>query len=257
MFIKLLKKHIVVILILITSTSFSQLYNKEVVAKITIEDKSEFFTFTATAENLTPSDRNLRYQFYAYKTDENNNISKSGQENRFYLKANELQVLATTTLNSNFDSKIVLLLVIYDDEKPIGQDRIEANTLDELKILIEERAKIEINSLDQTNAQDGFTINGLVIEKTLTKPGRDFYKYFGLKHYNRKIKTGKNILVEEVPGFRARTTVISVKVDGQLVWRFFSRPTRKFLEEMAETAINRVITYLQRLEQNAENSQRY
>ena len=37
----------------------AQLYNKEFAGKIYVKQDSEFFTFTATAENLTPTDVNL------------------------------------------------------------------------------------------------------------------------------------------------------------------------------------------------------
>lgn len=255
---QVLKRLIFSLIIFLTCTASAQLYNKEVIAKISIEDKSEFFTFTATAENLTSSDKNLRYQFFAFENDADNNVIKSGQENRSYLSANEIQVLATLSINSNFEGKIIVLLVIYDDEdRPIGQDRIEVSTINELKKVVAERTAIALNSGDQTDSQDGFTINGLVIQKTLTKAGRDFYKYFGLLYYNKKIKTAKNILIEEVPGFRVRTTLISVKVGNQLVWRFFSRPTRKFLEEMANTAIDKSILYMQQIERQSENLRGY
>jgi hypothetical protein len=96
-------------------------------------------------------------------------------------------------------------------------------------------------------------LDGLVVENTLTKAGRDFYKYFYSEYYNRGIQTTKNIVIEEVPG-RMRTTRISIKIDDQLLWQFFSQPKKSFLQNMAKTALDRCIAYLQQLQKQKDNS---
>jgi hypothetical protein len=109
-----------------------------------------------------------------------------------------------------------------------------------------------MSSQDQAKPQDGFVLNGFVIENTITKAGRDFYKYFYAEYFNKGILTTKNIIIEEVPA-RSRFTRISVKVEDQLVWQFFSQPKKEFLKEMAQTALARSIIRLQQLEkQNDE-----
>ena len=96
-------------------------------------------------------------------------------------------------------------------------------------------------------------MDGLVVENTLTKAGRDFYKYFYSEYYNRGIQTKKNIVIEEVPG-RMRSTRISVKIDDRVVWQFFSQPKKSFLQSMAITALDRCIAHLQQLQQQKDNT---
>jgi len=234
----------------------AQFYNKEFVAKIYVKQDSEFFTFTATAENLTPIDVNLRYEFLVFKTDINNNTSKNNQSNRFFLTGNEKKVLSSVAINYSEEGKIILLLVLYDiEDKPVGQDRIELRPENGYLTVVREELSVQEKQASQDEAapQDGVFLGGLVLEKTLTKAGRDFYKYFYSEYYNRQVNTKKNIIIEEVPG-RFRNTRISVKIDDQLLWQFFSQPKKTFLQTMAKTSLDRCIAYLQRLEKQKDNT---
>ncbi|CAM3446814.1 CsgE family curli-type amyloid fiber assembly protein [Aequorivita lipolytica] len=251
-------KHFAAILILtIGFSANAQFYNKEFVGKIYVKQDSEFFTFTATAENLTPTDVNLKYDFIVYKTDANNNVSKSNQSNLFFLKGNDKIALSNAIINYNEEGKIILVLILYDDDgKPVGQDRIELNSQGGNQEFVNEEMtnqQQEAENSDQAAPQDGVILDGLVLEKTITKAGRDFYKYFYSEYYNRQIRTKKNILIEEVPG-RFRNTRISVKIDDQLLWQFFSQPKKSFLQEMATTALDRSISYLQQLQKQKANT---
>lgn len=240
----------------LASSAKAQFYNKEYVARIDVKKDSEFYTFSATAENLTPSDVDLRYDFIAFKTDGEGNVTKSNHSNLFYLKANEKVVLSTTTVNYNEDGNITILLVLYNlDDKPVGQDRIELTNVNGHQEVDKQRlipTRVAASG-DQAAPQDGFVLDGLVVQKTLTKAGRDFYKYFYSEYYNLGIKTQMNILIEEVPG-RLRNTRISVKVGDKLVWQFFSQPKKSYLKSMAKTALDRCIAYLQQLQQQDDNS---
>lgn len=235
----------------------AQFYNKEVRARILVERNSEFYTFKATAENITPSDLSLRYDLMLFVKDENGNVNKSNQENRFFLKANEKLLLGQATVNYNAEGNITLVLLIYDlNDKPIGQDRIELK--DGGRSVIEDISQREVADIspDQAVPQDGYVLDGLVLKKTITKPGKDFYNLFFQDYYNRGIKTTKNIFIEEVPG-RGRSTRISVKVEERLVWQFFSQPRRDFLKKMADIAMQRVLRELQRLQQVKDEFIRY
>ncbi|KXN98754.1 hypothetical protein LS48_09340 [Aequorivita aquimaris] len=245
-----------VIMLCITTEINAQFYNKDYVAKIYIKKESEFFTFAATAENLTPTDINLRYDFSVYSTDDNNNTSRNNQTDRFFLKANEKKVLSTVSVNYSVDDKIVLVLVLYDkDDKPVGQDRIELIYENGYQRIVNEDVlnPKTAASQDQAAPQDGYVMDGLVVENTLTKAGRDFYKYFYSEYFNRGMQTKKNILIEEVPG-RMRSTRISVKIDDKLIWQFFSQPKKSFLQSMAIAALDRCIAYLQQLQKQKDNT---
>lgn len=258
---KNLKSFTSLLILCISFNVSAQVYNKEFAAKIYVKQDSEFFTFTATAENLTPTDVNLRYDFSVFKTDNSSNTSKNNQSNRIFLKGNEKKVLSSVAINYNEAGKFILLLVLYDsDERPVGQDRIELNSDNGYQKVVVKDKNISQESegnKDEAAPQDGVILGGLVLEKTLTKVGRDFYKYFYSDYYNRQVKTKKNIFIEEVPG-KFRNTRISVKIDDQLLWQFFSQPKKTFLQDMAKIALDRCIAYLQKLEkQNDDTLTRY
>lgn len=243
---------------LMGSTSMKgQFFNKEIKAKILVEKNSEFYTFIATAENVTPSNYNLSYDYMIFTQDENGDTEKANRVERFYSKANQKEILTNLTVNFNLEGKTILVLIIYDvDGKPIGRDRIVLEEGGKSDIPITPEEELFTNAGDQARPQDGFVLQGFVLEKTITKAGRDFYRYFYSEFYNRQIITTKNILIKEVPG-RGRNTRISVTVDDQLVWRFFAQPRKEFLKSMASTSLNRVLGQLQRLEQQNEQFTRY
>lgn len=261
----------IAILFLFTGINVSaqKYFNKEVKAVIKIDSTSEYVTLSATAENLTFSDMSLRYEFNVYKTDSNGNTSNSKQSNRFFLNGSDKKVLSSVSINASSKDKVIILLLIYpnsDDKQQgaIGKDRIVITAKDNevglnIKLSKEREKEIEEKNKSQdqdTYAKDGVFINGLVIQKTLTKSGRDFHRYFYSEYYLREIKTQKNILIEEVPGQR-RSTRITVKVDGQLVWQFFATPKKEFLKEMASISIQRSLKYLQELEKRKQTLTQY
>ncbi|TVZ51730.1 CsgE family curli-type amyloid fiber assembly protein [Dokdonia sp. Hel_I_53] len=227
----------------------AQYFNKEVAASVRIERNSEFLKFFALAENKTPVDLVLEYDFLIFKTQEDGTVKKDNDKQRFTLKAYEKKVLQTLVLGNSVTNKTTLALLIYDkDGKPLGKDRIvlEEGSLSDITQFIERPAAFYSN--DQSKPQDGFIMEGLVLQKTITKAGRDFHRYFYTLYFNKSIKSPKNILIEEVPG-RSRTTLITVKLDNTLIWQFFSQPQRKFLEKQAEAAIGRLVQQLQLLAQ--------
>ncbi len=235
---------------------YSQQYNKEVIAKINIEKNSEFFTFTTTAENLMATGYSLRYELMSFKTDANNNTSKNSQGERFVLKPHEKLILSSLSLNINEEGKIILVLVFYDlDDKPISQDRVVLKyNGEQLEIETANPKPIKIVESDQSTPQDGFEIDGLVIENSITKAGRDFYRYFYAEYLNKQVKTNKNIVIQEVlAGFNLRSSKITVKVDNKLVWQFFAQPRKDFLKKMASIAISRSIAQLQQIEKQKDN----
>lgn len=243
-----------------------KVYDREVNAIIKIDRTSEFVTFTATTENLTLSDYSLRYEFMLFKKDINNNVSKSLQGDRFFLKASEKKILSSVTVNNAVEGSVTLLLLVFpisDDEEQgaISKHRLVVTSSETGELLIEEdnlkkKQVTKISEDQDTSAKDGLFLNGLIIQKTLTKSGKDFYRFFYQDYYNKQIITNKNIFIEEVPGQR-RSTRISVKVEDKLVWQFFARPKKDYLKKMASTSLDRCLRYLQQLQKQKETVKRY
>ncbi len=233
----------------------AQFYNKEIVARISVEKNSEFYTFKATAENKTPTDYGLRYVYSIFITENNGDISKSEQENRFFINGNDKKVLNKLTVNYNLEKKTIILLIIYDNnDKPIAKDRIELENGGRSDFEIEEDRLPASN--DQASSQDGYLKRGFIKQKLITKSGKDFFRYFYSDFYNRDIVTDKNILIEETFG-RGRSTRIIVKVEDQTVMQFFAQPRKEFLVNMATIALGRSLRQIQRLEQQKEQLIRY
>ena len=251
---------IIYILIFLSSLKLqAQFFNKEVAASVRIERNSEFLRFIALSENKTASEQSLEYDFLIFKTQDDGSIVKDNDRQRFVLKPYEKKILQTLVLGNAVTNKTVVVLLIYDkDGKPIGKDRIELEqgSLSDISELINKYDDAQSINEDQAKPQDGFILNGLVIQKTITKSGRDFYKYFYALYFNKEIKSPKNIKIEEVPG-RSRSTRITVKLDDQLIWQFFAQPQRKYLEQQANVAISRAIQQLQILEQQKDQRIHY
>jgi len=245
------------ILLLSSNVAFSQYFNKEIKAKIYVEKNSEFYTFQATAENVTPSDYNLSYEYAIIITQENGETSKSNRVERLFLRANQKKILTQLTINYSLERKAIVLLVLYDvDGNVLGRDRVVLEEGGKSEIETSGLLDLQSISQDQARPKDGFILGGFIFQKLITQSGRNFYRYFSNDYYNRKITTTKNIEILEVPG-RGRNTRVSVEVDGQLVWQFFAQPRKEFLKEQAEIAMARVIYRLQQLEQQKEEFTRY
>ncbi|WP_029331555.1 CsgE family curli-type amyloid fiber assembly protein [Gillisia marina] len=167
-------------------------------------------------------------------------------------------ILSSTTVNKSEEGTITVILLIFDeDDKPIGKDRIElVNDLESIKEVITEESIIAPASKDEAKPQDGFQINGLVIENTMTKVGRDFFRNFYSEYFNKQIISPKNIEIDEIPG-RGRITRISVKVGQQVLISFFARPNKDYLKQMASVSIQRTIAYIQQLEKQGNNFKYY
>jgi len=227
---------------------YAQSFNSEIAAQIKIEKNSEFYTFQATAENKTPSDYNLRYDFLVFTTQEDGTVVKDSDEQRFFIQGNTKIVLSSYTVQYYTENKIILVLLIYDqDDKPIGKDRIVLENGGKTDIDLSERYNNVAISQDQAKPDSGYSLRGLVLESTITKAGRDFYRFFYSLFYNLQINTARNIEIKEIIA-RGRNTRVSVYVENTLVWQFFAQPRKKFLTEMAEIAVDRSVRRLQQIE---------
>ncbi|WGK63730.1 CsgE family curli-type amyloid fiber assembly protein [Croceiramulus getboli] len=242
-------------------SSWAQLYNKDIAGTWKIDRYSEFISFTAMVENKTLSDRSLRYSISFFIQQPDGSVAKDSKEERFVLAAGERKQLNELSVSENEDNKVTLLLLIYDlEDRPIGKDRVVLNDPSDADAIenkeINVRARGNGKYTDQAAPQDGFTLDGLVIENTITQAGRDFYQLFYSDYYNKGIVSPKDILIEEVPG-RGRRTRITVKVDRTLVWQFFAQPRRDYLKEQAEITIRRVLLQIQRIARQNESLIRY
>lgn len=246
---------------LMPSIAVSQMYNTQVEAKIDVKQYGDTFSITGSGVNKTDSNQSLRYVLSVIKNGSNSNNSKNDQSGRFILEIGEKKNLSSTTINVNNRDRIIIMLLIYDEEdRPMGMDRFIINETKE-DLLQEKRDSIErqeaLNpSPDVTQkTEDGLMLKGIVTEDTKTKPGSDFYKMFYSLYTTNNINGEEIVRIKEVLSLN-NNTKIEITVANELVWEFFVRPQNEYLKTMADVSIKRVYWYLQKYKES-KNIQKY
>lgn len=235
---------------------YSQSYNKKIEAKIEIENNNEFINIRGTALNKTEVSQSARYVLSVIRTNpETGNSSKNDQIGRIVILPAEKQNLSTTTINSDETDKIIILLLLYDqDDNIIGKDKIIFNDdgkTDVKEVIDKENNRVitekTISEEDVDNShKDGVVLRGIVAEDTKTKPGRDFYTMFYSSYSSNKINAEQIVVIKEVMALGTNTK-IEVQLDDKTIFEFFVRPNVEYLKAMTEASIRRVSYYLQRL----------
>ena len=235
------------LLLLSTYIGYSQNFNKEVEPIINIQEKaSDFYTITASAKNLTQTALSLSYELSVIKKGVNNSTNK--QSNYFSLQASEIKSLASTSINHNDSTEIVILLIFKDDSEKIISTKRKLIKSNENEIIKEE--------ISYQKKNEGIKLTGFVTENTKTKPGKDFYDFFYQQYMLSGLESERMISVGEIISF-GRTTRLIVEVEDRVVYQFFARPKLDYLRENADKAINEVSRYLQYLENRNEYTNQY
>ena len=249
-------------MVLLPSISLSQMYNTQVAAKINMEQYGNTYNITGSSVNKTASNQSLRYVLSVIKNGSNNsNTSKNDQSGRFILEIGEKKNLSSTTINVEDNDRVIVLLLVYDEEDtPLGMDRMVINGTEE-DLALEKRDSIErtkaVNpSPDATfKADDGIMLKGIVTEDTKTKPGRDFYKMFYSLYSANNINGDEIVTIKEELSLNNNTKIV-ILVANETVLEFFVRPQNDYLKAMSDFAIKKVYWYLQKYKEN-KNIQKY
>lgn len=114
------------LLLFFSAVSNAQLSNRDVKAKIIIEQIEGNVKITGTAENLTDIIQSLNYKLSVIKKNsKSNNAANNAQEGLFTLEPSEKKNLSTTQVNIGKDDEVIVLLLFYDEAKQlVGKDRI-------------------------------------------------------------------------------------------------------------------------------------
>ncbi|WP_272022798.1 CsgE family curli-type amyloid fiber assembly protein [Olleya namhaensis] len=241
----------------------AQLINNDVEAKIQTNQQNDFTVIKGTAFNKTEITKSLIYKFIVFsKVESVNNIVEERSE-RFILSANTKVDLSSITLNLDDKLKTIVVLLIYDlDNKIIGQDRIVFNDDSEdeaqkKKLFLEKLKQEQEKSQDiSVEKKDGLELNGIVVEDTKTKPGRDFYKLFYSLYSQNNINGNKVVTIKEILAL-GRNTKIEVIVGDDKIFSFFVRPSTEYLKQMNDYAIISVYKHFKKLEKESKTIKRY
>lgn len=217
--------------------SISQGGDKEVIAKIEIEQVENILFIKGTVENLKPEYKSIYYKLTVFKNNRlNGNNSKNSQDGRVILNPQQKVALSKTQINESKDDTIILLLVIFDENNAvIGKDRIE--------IGVDGKEDKDLKN----QPKDGLELKGIVSNDTKTKLGNDFYELFYTEYSKLKLGVNKIVVIQEELTF-GRTTKILVVIDGETIYEFISRPDQDYLKFMSEYISAEVFKYFKNLE---------
>lgn len=234
-----------ILVILIFQNTAAQFTNTEVVAKIKTETSNNMISVVGTATNTTEVYKSLKYSMSVFKTDANNNVSKSSQEGRFTLEANESKELSKGIVSIEESKKMIILLLVYEEDVIVGKARLAFN----------EQIFQKSNKAEDL-LEDGIELKGIVVEETKTKPGRDFFEFFYTSYNLNQINGNKVVEVFEKLSF-GRSTIIQVKIEDNIVHEFIGKPDLEYLEQMSEIAIREVHKYFNNLKKQKKDIFQY
>nr|WP_255742392.1 curli production assembly/transport protein CsgE [Belliella calami] len=153
------------------------------------------------------------------------------------------QVKNTVSADPKVDSTTVLQHV--SDTTKVIKEAPEA--LKELfeKIVEEETEKAE---RQKNKIEYSLEIDGLIIDQTKTKSGREFYEYFFSVWEAPENAKNFTIFIEEKP-FRLNTTLIEILINETIVFQSLLQPRGDFVENLAIESIGRTQMYLANYEE--------
>lgn len=112
-----------------------------------------------------------------------------------------------------------------------------------LKNFIEKLEKIKKMDHKKISCELDVEIDGLLVDETKTKSGRDFYELFYNNWTAPKDAKNYSITIKELP-FRLRTTQIKIFINDNLVYLSILQPRYELVERYAQQAVGRVKQYL-------------
>ena len=144
---RIIKVITLIIVFFLTVEASSQSYNTDVEAKIIVKEENGFLAIKGTAQNKTVITKNISYRLSVFKTGVNQSKSNNKQSGKFIIKPNKHKDLSSISINFNQDTKVIILLLIYDKNLAIiGKDRVVFNDDKENNIAIKKEIANKVNN---------------------------------------------------------------------------------------------------------------
>lgn len=234
-------------------------FNSEVEANIDIETESVLTKITFSAYNKTSLKKSLSYKALITKNQTADSSVEHFQDQQYFIvEAGERKNISTATLDLSTGERTIVFVLLYENEKIIGKDRVVINGFegeDDVKPKIVQKENLQLQK-ESNQAQDIDLLTGLVFENTKTKPGRDFYQVFYLAYNNNNIKGNKIVKVDEVLAIGGNTQ-IKIYAGDDLVVQFFLNPRSSYIKEMVDQSIARINYYFQQNKAIRQNTIQY
>ncbi|WCM43346.1 curli production assembly/transport protein CsgE [Flavobacterium sp. CBA20B-1] len=212
----------------VTASYAQEFRDSLIVAKIDVVQSENTLTFRPTVQNNGSYHYELDYLLLIKKTDANKNLSVNQQKGKFTLKPNQIESLSSTTINQTSKQKITAILFIRDEV----ENRLI--TKDSVQFITKELIPIKETAL--------IGVQGIVVDDSKTKIGRDYYDFFYAAYTQYPTKFDFIINISELP-YRGLSSIVQVKVDQDLIIEFFTNPDEEYLKEQVAATFKRLVAY--------------
>lgn len=116
------------------------------------------------------------------------------------------------------------------------------------KVLQELLEKITQETAEETEIEIEIEIDGLLVDNTKTKIGRDFYDLFYANWEPPVNAKNYTITILEKP-FRLTSTLIVVSINDNVVYQAILQPRQEIVEQLSEQAAAVTFNYLENYEE--------
>ncbi|MCH7414658.1 curli production assembly/transport protein CsgE [Belliella sp. R4-6] len=127
----------------------------------------------------------------------------------------------------------------------IDTTKVTKEAPDSVKKLLEDIVNDELTKSQVSKKKSGFDleIDGLVIDDTKTKSGRDFFDFF-FRDWEAPANAKNFIIYVSEKPFRLNSTLIEIQINETLVYQSFLQPRLDVIEAMALESIGTTQMYL-------------
>ena len=210
---------------------------------VIIQEQGDSLVIKGLFQNKTEQPLNITYQLKLERKDVNANTLQSSQNGQHVVGPDSLITLAKTTINGAETDEFLAQLEVFLDGQRIGFDDYRG---------LNER-KIQKNT-PQNNDPQGIELGGFVFDQTKTVWGQQFYELFTNK-WQQIVSGGSYFITLEEALFRGRTTLIQIKLDGELIFEQVLQPKYDYLNDLADAGVQVAIQQAQQQEQFDESLQ--
>jgi len=230
-------------MLLFSTVVFSQGQQSLISAELDIDQNDRGYKVKALVKNDSPIFKSLSYELAIIKSFEDTKRERSSSKDNFSVEPGEVKALKEVFVAFENESKIIVLLLIFEGDKIVANSR---------KVFLNE----DLANNKTAPVDDGIEIKGLVIDNVVSKIGKDFYDIFYRQYRLRNLQSSSMVTIEEQLGIGLGARII-IKVDSDIVFEGFARPGEEYINNMANATVKRVVAYLKQKEKQKKYITQY
>ncbi|HLW42376.1 MAG TPA: CsgE family curli-type amyloid fiber assembly protein [Flavobacterium sp.] len=224
----ILKPFLLLFILFSSLTNAQQVRDSLIAAEIEVTQSEDVLTFRPTVQNKGTYHYELDYLLLVKKTDTNKNLSINQQKGKFTLEPNEIKSLGTTMVSQAQHQSVTAIIFIRDEieNRLIAKDSIQIMTKD----------LVPVTEASLTLMQ------GIVVDDSRTKLGRDYYDFFYSTYNQYPTKFDFVIHITEMP-YRGLSSILQVKVDQEVIYEFFTNPDEEYIRQQVFATMQKLVVY--------------